>query len=102
MSEANPVSVNILDREFLIGCTPEERPGLLAAASYLDGKMRELRGANRGSTQSIDRIAVLAALNMAHELLQSKQNSESESGAVAQHLHALRAKLDAALAPRLK
>jgi len=102
VSEATPVTVNILDREFLIGCTPEERPGLLAAASYLDGKMRELRGANRSSTQSIDRIAVLAALNMAHELLQAKKSNDAESDAVAQHLHALRVKLDAALAHRLK
>ena len=100
MSEAAPVAVNILDREFLIGCTPEERPGLLAAASYLDGKMREVRGASR--MQSVDRIAVLAALNMAHELLQAKQRSETETGVMAQHLQALRAKLDAALAPRLK
>jgi cell division protein ZapA len=100
VSEATPVTVNILDREFLIGCTPEERPGLLAAASYLDGKMREVRGASR--MQSVDRIAVLAALNMAHELLQAKNNSESQSNVVAQQLQALRAKLDAALAPRLK
>ena len=100
MSDATPVSVTILDREFLIGCTPEERPGLIAAASYLDGKMREVRGISR--TQGVDRIAVLAALNMAHELLQAKQHNESESTAVAQHLQALRSKLDAALAPRLK
>ena len=100
MSESEAVSVNILDREFLIGCTAEERSGLLAAASYLDGKMREVRGASR--LQSVDRIAVLAALNMAHELLQARQRTESETGVVAQHLQALRAKLDAALAPRLK
>jgi cell division protein ZapA len=100
VSEATPVAVNILDREFLIGCTAEERPGLLAAASYLDGKMREVRGSSR--TQSMDRIAVLAALNMAHELLQARNASESHSNVVAQHLQALRAKLDAALAPRLK
>ena len=100
MSEALPVTVNILDRDFLIGCTPDERAGLLAAASLLDAKMREVRGASR--TQGIDRIAVLAALNMAHELLQSKHRTESESNAVAQHLQVLRSKLDAALAQRLK
>jgi cell division protein ZapA len=100
VSEATPVTVSILDREFLIGCTPEERPGLIAAATLLDGKMREVRGASR--TQSMDRIAVLAALNMAHELLQSRSESESRSNDVAQHLQALRSKLDAALAPRLK
>ena len=100
MSEATPVAVNILDREFLIGCTAEERAGLIAAAGYLDGKMREVRGSSR--TQGLDRIAVMAALNIAHELLQARQNNESESGALAQHLQAMRTKLDAALAPRLK
>jgi cell division protein ZapA len=100
VSEATPVAVNILDREFLIGCTAEERAGLVAAAGYLDGKMREVRGSSR--TQGLDRIAVMAALNIAHELLQARQNGESESGALAQHLQAMRTKLDAALAPRLK
>lgn len=100
MSEATPVAVNILDREFLIGCTAEERAGLIAAAGYLDGKMREVRGSSR--TQGLDRIAVMAALNIAHELLQARQNNESQSGALAQHLQAMRTKLDAALAPRLK
>lgn len=100
MSETTPVAVNILDREFLIGCTAEERAGLIAAAGYLDGKMREVRGSSR--TQGMDRIAVLAALNIAHELLQARHNGESESGALAQHLQAIRAKLDAALTPRLK
>ncbi|MGH8122451.1 MAG: cell division protein ZapA [Rudaea sp.] len=96
MSEATPVAVNILDREFLIACTPEERPGLLAAATYLDGKMREVRGNTR--TQGVDRIAVMAGLNIAHELMQLKQRGEIDSGALAQHLHAMRAKLDDALA----
>jgi len=100
VSDATPVTISILDREFLVGCSPEERPGLLAAASYLDGKMREVRGASR--TQSLDRIAVLAALNMAHELLQARTDSESRSSVVAQQLQALRTKLDAALTPRLK
>jgi len=100
VSEATPVAVNILDREFLIGCTAEERAGLIAAAGYLDGKMREVRGSSR--TQGVDRIAVMAALNIAHELLQARQNNDSESGALAQHLQAMRTKLDAALAPRLK
>jgi cell division protein ZapA len=100
VSEATPVAVTILDREFLIGCTAEERAGLIAAAGYLDGKMREVRGSSR--TQGLDRIAVMAALNIAHELLQARQNNESDSGALAQHLQAMRTKLDAALAPRLK
>jgi len=101
MSAADaPVAVSILDREFLVSCTPEERPGLIAAAAYLDGKMREIRNASRAA--GVDRIAVMAALNIAHELMQLKQRGESDSSALAQHLHMLRAKLDGALAAPVK
>ena len=99
MSEA-PVSVNILDREFLIGCTPEEKPGLIAAANYLDAKMREIRNSARAA--GVDRIAVMAALNIAHELIQLRQHSESDNGTLAQHLQMLRAKLDGVLATSVK
>lgn len=100
MSDAAPVAVNILDREFLIACTPEERPGLIAAATYLDAKMREIRNASR--TAGVDRIAVMAALNITHELIVLKQRNESEASALAQHVQALRNKLDGALAGSLK
>jgi cell division protein ZapA len=99
MSET-PVSVNILDREFLIGCTAEEKPGLIAAAGYLDAKMREIR--NNARSAGVDRIAVMAALNIAHELIQLRQHGESDSSVLAQHLQMLRAKLDGALASPVK
>ncbi len=100
MSAAEPVTVHILDREYLIACTPEERDGLLAAASYLDGKMREVRAAARAP--GAERIAVLAALNIAHELVTLKQHNQSEAGAISQHMHALKIKLDSALAGSIK
>ena len=87
MSEPEPVSISILDREFLIACTAEERPGLIAAARYLDGKMREMRGKAR--IASLDRIAVLAALNIAHELLAERQRGSSEASQWAEKLQAL-------------
>jgi cell division protein ZapA len=96
-----PVSIGILDREYLVACTPEERPGLVAAAAFLDGRMRDVRSAARNAT--VDRIAVLAALNLAHELLQQRQSSSSSVGAMEQELAALKGRLDgvlAALAPR--
>jgi cell division protein ZapA len=96
VSDAKPVTVTILDREFLVACTPEEKPGLLAAAAYLDGKMREIRG--KTSTQGVDRIAVMAGLNIAHELMQTRQRPDIDAGAMAQQLQSLRAKLDGALA----
>jgi len=100
MSSEAPVSVNILDREFLIGCTPEEKPGLIAAAAYLDAKMREIRSNARSA--GVDRIAVMAALNIAHELMQLRAHNDSDNGALAQHLQMLRAKLDGVLAAPVK
>lgn len=100
MSTPAPIAVNILDREFLVGCSDDERPGLIAAAAYLDGKMREVRNASRAA--GAERIAVMAALNIAHELMQLKQRGEADTGVLAQHLQVLRAKLDGVLAAPLK
>lgn len=100
MSEPVPVSVSILDREYLIACTPEERPGLIAAAAYLDGKMREVKNAVRAP--GLDRIAVLAALNITHELMSFKQREAAETDSVAQHVLALKNKLDGVLSASVK
>jgi cell division protein ZapA len=94
MSE--PVSVRILDRDYLIACEPDERDGLVSAAHLLDGRMRDIRGGNRMA--AIDRIAVMAALNLAHELLQSKYNSEHRDQQIARTLTDLNRKLDTLLA----
>ena len=94
MSSEAPVSVNILDREFLIGCTPEEKPGLIAAASYLDAKMREIRTNARSA--GVDRIAVMAALNMANELLRLRKN-EGEMNAVTGRVKNMRERVESAL-----
>lgn len=70
MSEA--VNLQILDREYLVGCADDERDSLIDAARLLDAKMREVRSDNRMA--SIDRIAILAALDIAHELQQANRN----------------------------
>jgi len=95
MSAGEPVSLSILDREYLIACTPDERPGLIAAASFLDAKMREIRAGARSA--NVDRIAVLAALTIAHELLGMQQRDSSEAATLAHHLQAINAKLERAL-----
>ena len=95
MNAGDPVSVTILDREYLIACTPAERAGLIAAASYLDGKMRDIRAGARSA--NLDRIAVLAALTIAHELLGIRQRESSDSAELAHHLQAIHAKLERAL-----
>ncbi len=98
MSE--PVAVRILDREYLIACKPEERTGLIAAAAHLDGKLRELRDSHRGG--GLERIAILAGLNIAHELLDSRQQHVNSSQHLAQHLQAIKSKLDAGLPTSLQ
>lgn len=70
---SEPVSIRILDREYTVGCEPDERDSLAAAARLLDAKMREIRGGNR--VAALDRVAVLAALNLAHELQQMRDDA---------------------------
>ena len=92
---ASPVSVSILDREYQIACPPDERPGLVAAAAYLDGKMREVRNAARSATA--DRIAVLAALNVVHELLRAQARFHPGRLGRGRGLVSLRNRLDAVI-----
>lgn len=91
MSTTEPVNVRILDREYTVGCTPEQRDGLLSAAKLLDNRMREVRGSNRMA--AVDRVAVLAALNLAHELLQLRGEASRERE-IAHSLGMLNRRLD--------
>jgi cell division protein ZapA len=97
---SEPVNVRILDREYLVGCAPEERADLVAAAQLLDARMREIRGNNRMA--GIDRIAVLAALNLAHELMQLKHGADDRDREIGRTLGELNRKLEGLLenAPR--
>ena len=95
MSNSEPVGVRVLDREYTVGVSAEEREGLLAAARLLDARMRELRGNNR--MVALDRIAVLAALNLAHEVQQLRQERESQQRELAGTLEALNRRLDGLL-----
>lgn len=94
-SSTEAVSVRILDREYTVGVGTGEVEGLMAAARLLDTRMREVRGANRMA--AIDRVAVLAALNLAHELEQSRRDDERRNRELAGALAALQARLDALL-----
>lgn len=81
------ITVNILDRDYQVACKNEEKESLLAAAKYLDLKMREIR--DRGNIIGIDRIAVMAALNIAYDFLQLKP-LEEEQRTVAKQISALK------------
>ncbi|KWS04543.1 Z-ring-associated protein ZapA [Lysobacter capsici AZ78] len=86
------VSISLLDREYTVGCEPNERDDLLAAARMLDSKMREIRGSNRMA--ALDRVAVLAALNFAHELQQLRGDGNSRDRELSRTLDELHRKLD--------
>lgn len=64
------LDIKLLDRELRVACPEEERGELLDAVAYLDKKMREIRDA--GKIASVERIALMAALNITHELLTTK------------------------------
>jgi len=70
MSEAKAVDVSIMGREFRVSCTNDEYDALMSAVSYLDRKMGEIRDA--GKVVGVERIAIMAALNIAHELLTTR------------------------------
>jgi len=89
---SEPVNIRVLDREYTIGVSADERDSLVAAAKLLDAKMREIRGANRMA--AIDRIAVLAALNLAHELQQLRDDSGKHDRELTRTLGDLQHKLD--------
>ncbi|OEY65673.1 cell division protein ZapA [Marinobacter sp. X15-166B] len=69
------VEVKILDKEYLVACPAEKQAALLEAAGHLDQKMREIR--TSGKVFGTERIAVMAALNITHELLQQGTMSDS-------------------------
>jgi len=94
-NSTEPVSVRILDREYTVGVNADERDGLLAAARLLDARMREVRGNNR--MVALDRVAVLAALNLAHEVQQMRQEREAQQREIASTLDTLNRRLDGLL-----
>ncbi|HLW74304.1 MAG TPA: cell division protein ZapA [Gammaproteobacteria bacterium] len=64
------VTVRLLDKEYQIACPEDEREALLESADLLNRKMREIR--DSGKVVGVDRIAVMAALNMTHEMLEGR------------------------------
>jgi cell division protein ZapA len=92
----NTVEVSLLGRTYRVACEEGERESLLQAVAYLDEKMSEIRKA--GKVTGSERIAVMAALNVAHELLSVRLGSGFDLGKVKRRISAIESKLDAAIA----
>ena len=97
---AKTVDVELLGRIYRVACKDGERESLMQAVAYLDGKMNEIKVA--GKVTGGERIAVMAALNIAHELLSTRLGDGYDVGQVKRRIAALESKLDAALAQQEK
>ena len=95
MSTPLTTTVNILDKDYRISCPESEQAALIEAARHLDHTMREIR--NSGKVIGIERIAVMAALNITHEMLQSGQQSQHRSLETQQQIDSMLERLDGAL-----
>ena len=92
---ADGITIHILDKEYMISCTEDERHDLQRSADYLDTKMREIR--DSGKIIGSDRIAVMAALNISHELLAKDGDSSQPDAAVGNRIRTIQEKIDDAL-----
>ena len=89
------VSVRILEKEYHITCPVEERSDLLDSAEFLNSKMREIR--DSGKIAGLDRIAVMAALNLAHEVLKLRARDVGADHDTGHRIKALRERVESAL-----
>ena len=100
MADPKTIEVNLLGRSYRVACDDEEREALMQAVAYLDTKMNEIR--KSGKVMGAERIAVMAALNVAHELLTVKLGAGFDLGQAKRRLLALESQIDAAIAKQEK
>jgi cell division protein ZapA len=74
------VRLRILDTDYQIACSPEEKEGLISAARYLDDKMRAIKSG--GNVIGTDRVAVMAGLNITYEMMRNSRLSSSDENLI--------------------
>ena len=94
-SEPARVSVRIMDKEYVVACPYEERSALLDSAEFLNARMREIR--DSGKVVGLDRVAVMAALNLVHELLQLKQREAQLESELTGRVRSMRERVESSL-----
>lgn len=97
MSDFAHVTIRILEKEYHVACPAEEKASLVASAELLNAKMREIR--DSGKVVGLDRVAVMAALNLANELIKVQSQDEELKNIVGLRMRAMREHLDSALGP---
>ena len=98
-AKAKALDVSIMGRSYKVACAEEEREALLQAVTYLDKKMNEIKVA--GKVASLERIAVMAALNITHELLSQKIGG-LDAGDIRRRINSMQVTLDEALSKQDK
>ncbi|HKV96298.1 MAG TPA: cell division protein ZapA [Gammaproteobacteria bacterium] len=88
------ITVRILDKDYQVACPDEEREALLESAALLNRKMQEIR--ESGKVVGLDRVAVMAALNLSHEILQHQSATDQAQQALVERLRALNDRLASA------
>lgn len=91
------VTVRILEKEYQIACPAHEKAELLASADLLNRRMREIR--DSGKVVGLDRVAVMAALNLANDLLKTQGQDQELKDILGLRVKAMRERLDSALGP---
>jgi cell division protein ZapA len=94
--EAKAVPVNIMGREYRVSCTEDEKPQLLEAVALVNQKMLELK--DRSKTVGLERIAVMAALNIAHEYLTTRVGGGFDIADFRRRISGMEATIDQAVA----
>lgn len=90
------LDVNIMGREFRVACPEDEQQSLLDSVAYLDKKMRDIR--DKGKVVGAERIAIMAALNIAHEFLGTRLAGSFDIGEYKRRMHSMQAQIEQAMA----
>ncbi|AFT67997.1 MAG: cell division protein ZapA [Cycloclasticus pugetii] len=95
MSTSTTVTLHLLDKEYRVSCSENERAGLESSARFLDEKMQSIK--KSGRVVGLDRIAVMAGLNITHDFLVENQKKSGASLNISDKIIALQNKLDFAI-----
>ena len=94
-TDAKGLQISVMGREFRVACPENEQQGLLEAVEYLNKKMSEIR--DHGKVVGLERIAIMAALNIAHELLSTKVGGGFDIAEVKRRMNQMETILDQAI-----
>ena len=92
---SRPLSVRILEKDYFVACAPEERSDLLDSAEMLNSRMREIR--DSGKIVGLDRIAVMAALNLAHEVITLRARETGSEQELGHRIKSMRERVESSL-----